>query len=72
MKHLGGWGGILYVPMDGGSLQEDINRIQSEMSRFGFSHYIIEIMVEARRQQIPYVRFDTEGGPVEGAKTIEQ
>lgn len=37
-----------------------------EFHRLGFSDQFIKIIEELRKQEIPYVRFDADGGDVEG------
>ena len=55
-----------------GSFREDTLEIISDLSQAGASKQMQELFVELRRQKIYYVRFDADGGEIEGNQFKKQ
>ncbi len=49
-----------------------VEDFQTKARKFGLSDRFVEIMVEASRQKIQLVRFDSDGDMVEGLELIEE
>ena len=55
-------GDIYAISLDKETFQEQVANTKA----FGFSEAFINILKELHKQKIPYVRFDSDGGEVEG------
>lgn len=62
-----GAGTILYVPLD----DEDLKRFEQKSREHGLSDRFRQIIEELYRQQVCYVRFDRDGGEIEGLDHAE-
>ncbi len=60
-------GDIFVVPLDEANFKEQL----ANLAAFGYSQQFLDLMTELHKQRIPYVRFDRDGGEVEGAPTFE-
>ncbi len=63
----GGVGTILWLSTDGSPLEEFV----AEAKLHGLSDRFIDIIRELDRQKIRYVRFDADGGEVEGIEPMQ-
>lgn len=66
-EHDEGWGTIFYVPLEGEILDSYLTAWQAA----GLSQRFITIMTELACQKIQYVRFDADGGEIEGMEKAE-
>ncbi len=58
----GGFGSFHWVPGDDRWLEQDME----EARAYGLSERFVSIMKHLRAAKVPYVRFDADGGDVEG------
>lgn len=61
----GNFGSFFYVPWD------DLEERLMDAEQYGLSGRFIRLMRELAAQQIPYVRFDADGGDVDGLEKMK-
>lgn len=61
----GHYGSFFYVPMD------ELDEYLEQAEQFGMSARFVRIIRELAKQKIPYVRFDADGGDIDGLEPLE-
>lgn len=64
----GNYGSFFYVPLDE---KVDLEERLAEAEKYGLSARFIRLIRELAAQQIPYVRFDADGGDVDGLEKMK-
>jgi hypothetical protein len=64
-------GVIFWVPTKDAYNKKEFEKKLQELDDFGFSGEFQEIFRQLRKQGIPYVRFDADGGTIKGAPTFD-